>query len=114
DSNYDKIVELWLNDHDFRERLRNEPLKAVADAGIKLTAEEQQVLSTFDFAKFTNEEIEARILGRDSGSGGSTGDRAIGENELAAAAVGVHPVSAFSHGTVPQISSLPGPRFTKI
>jgi hypothetical protein len=109
-SNYDRIVELWSNDHDFRERLRNDPLKTLADVGIELTEEERQAVSSFDFSKFTNEEIEARILGNDAGR--KSRDQGLTEEQLAEISGGVQLVSAMSHVTAPNIPKLP--RFTKI
>jgi hypothetical protein len=111
ESNYDRVVALWLDDHAFRENLRRDALNAVADAGIELTEEEKQALSSFDFSKFTNEQLEARILGTDAKT--ATSEQDLTEEQLAAVAGGN--VARNLLVQAPHIlAPIPTPRFTKV
>lgn len=49
--NVGKLMDRWMNDREFRQHLRADPEKAVAESGVSLTAEEFSALKSFDWTK---------------------------------------------------------------
>ncbi|HEV7274890.1 MAG TPA: Os1348 family NHLP clan protein [Devosiaceae bacterium] len=47
-SQIERLVERWMNDPEFRNRMRTAPLETVAAEGYELTDEEQQALQRLD------------------------------------------------------------------
>jgi len=54
-----KLMDLWINDPNFRTKLRKNPDGAVRDAGIKLSKEEQAALRSVDW-NLSDQELQAR------------------------------------------------------
>lgn len=56
----EQLIDRWMNDPDFREQVRVDPLGAVQRSGAQLDADELAALRDFDWSA-SDEQLEARI-----------------------------------------------------
>ena len=61
DKRLETLADKWTNDQTFREALRADPQKAVADLGITLDEDERAALDSLDFANLSDAELEQRV-----------------------------------------------------
>jgi hypothetical protein len=54
-----KLMDLWINDPSFRNKLKKNPDAAARDAGITLTKEERAALQNVDWS-LSDQELQAR------------------------------------------------------
>jgi len=54
-----QLMDLWINDPKFRNKMKSNPDAAVRDAGIRLTNEERAALRNVDWT-LSDEELQAR------------------------------------------------------